>query len=99
MADKPAAKLDFTVHWCARHLEPFRAEWPKGAGLAMLALFEAWVADERVIAMAPKRAGGQADTGALDALAAETSPLCCFLTEEDLAGVYAKAGVEPDGHD
>lgn len=30
----PQVTLDWSL-WCARHLEPYRAEWPKGAAVAM----------------------------------------------------------------
>lgn len=85
----PQVSLDFTVHWCSRHLEPYRARWPLGAGVAMVRLFEAWVSDERVAEIAPKGAGGKAKTAALDALAAECSPLCCFISDEALEAIYA----------
>ena len=90
--DKPGVELSFTTHWCPRHLEPFRARWPRGAGVAMLELFGAWVADPRVAEMAPITAGGKRDAGALDAIALETSPLCCFVGDEAMAALYRRAG-------
>lgn len=92
--DNPQVTLDFASHWCARHLEPFRARWPLGAGVAMVRLAEAAMADERIIAAAPKDAEGKAMTAALDALLLEHSPLCCFVGEEKMATIYREADVE-----
>lgn len=92
--DKPRVELDFTVHWCPRHLEPFRAQWPLGAGVAMLRLFEAAVADERIIAAAPQRADGTAAADALDPVLREFSPLCCFLGDEATDRIVEQALAE-----
>jgi hypothetical protein len=94
--DNPRVKLDFASHWCARHLEPFRARWPLGAGVAMAKLAELAMADERIIAAAPKDSEGKAMTKALDALLREHSPLCCFVGEENMNIVYREADVERD---
>lgn len=94
-ADKPGVELDFNVHWCARHLEPFRADWPGGAGVAMVRLAEAAFADERIVAAAPKDADGLAKAEGLNAVLREHSPLCCFIGEERLAVIYAEVGKEP----
>lgn len=88
-------ELDFNTHWCGRHLEPFRTRWPVGAGVGMVKLFEAAVADPRIIAACPKDADGQAKTSSLDAVLREHSPLCCFVSDQALAGVYEAAGVKP----
>lgn len=89
---EPGVQLDFAVHWCARHLEPFRARWPEGAGVAMVKLFELAVADDRLIDRAPKDADGKAKTSSIDALLREHAPLCCWLGDERMAEVYAAAG-------
>jgi hypothetical protein len=65
-----------TIHWCARHLEPFRAEWPVGWPLAMMGLFQESVRNLEII----DAAGGQ--TEMLDRVLREFSPLCCFLGDE-----------------
>lgn len=85
----PAVSLDFATTWCPRHLEPFRAEWPRGAGVAMIRLFQAFAENEDAQAMA----GG--DTMQLGAVTAECSPLCCFVGEDALSAIYAEAGVNP----
>lgn len=94
-ARQPEVELDFTVHWCARHLEPFREGWPSGAGVAMLRLFEAAINDERIIAAAPKNAEGLAKTESLDAVLREHSPLCCFVGDAALEGIYREVEKEP----
>lgn len=88
----PHVELDFRVHWCRRHLEPFRARWPEGSAVAMVKLFEAAAADGRIIAACPKTAGGLAKTESLNAVMREHSPLCCFIAPDALAAVYAAAG-------
>lgn len=90
-----SVRLDFTVHWCARHLEPFRSDWPGGAGVAMMRLFDAAVADERIVAAVPKAAGGKGRTEALDGVLLEFSPLCCFLGDERMEPIYREVGKEP----
>lgn len=84
---KPAVALEFSTAWCPRHLEPYRAEWPKGAAVAMLRLFEAFTADER----AQRMAGG--DAMRLAAVVAECSPLCCFVGDAVVARIHAETGV------
>lgn len=93
--DNPGIMLDFATHWCAHHLEPFRPRWPLGAGVAMVKLVEIVLADERIVAAAPKDAAGKALTKALNALVLEHSPLCCFVGEEKMAIVYREANVDP----
>lgn len=82
----PAVALEFSTTWCMRHLEPFRASWPDGAAVAMLELFNAFVADARV----PELTGG--DAMRLAAVVHEWSPLCCFIGDQALEAVYASVG-------
>lgn len=77
--------LEWNVHWCARHLEPFRSRWPAGAATAMLLLFNASVAREEIV----RHAGGRADS--LDAVLREFSPLCCFLGDAVMQDLTTKA--------
>lgn len=91
MSDQPQVTLDFERDWCDRHLEPFRAHWPAGASLALIGLFEAFVADPRTAAMCPHDAEGKADANALQPLVLECSPLCCYIGEDAMRDVYAKA--------
>lgn len=97
MTDKPNVNLDFSVHWCDRHLEPFREDWPSGAGVAMLRLFDAVVQDERIAAAAPKNAKGEPKTESLNAVLLEHSPLCCFIGDERMKAIYEETGKEPPG--
>jgi hypothetical protein len=95
MTSPPRVELDFKVHWCPRHLEPFREDWPGGAGAAMVKLFEAAVRDERIVAACPKDSAGLAMTEALDAVLREHSPLCCFIGDDAMAAIYAEVDREP----
>lgn len=89
----PKVELTWQL-WCDKHLGPLRAEWPAGAGAAMVGLFNAAVRDERVI----RRCGGGAtvkgDTALLNRALAELSPVCCLLGDEIMHMVigYAKEG-------
>lgn len=94
MRAKPKVSLDFSVHWCPRHLEPFREGWPTGASVAMLRLFEAVVADEAFTDRLPV-VDGKASADALDAALCEHSPLCCWLGDERMRAIYAEVGREP----
>jgi len=76
-------ELDFKFMWCPSHLWPFKAEWPKSAALAMVNLFSASAADERIIAAS----GG--DTNRLTAVLREHGPMCCFLPKEVTAAVVS----------
>ena len=86
---QPATALDFATTWCPRHLSPFRAEWPDGAGVAMVKLFQAFAADERAQAMAG------CDAMRLAAVVHECEPLCCFVGDEVLEPIYRELGKEP----
>jgi hypothetical protein len=79
--DSPRVELSWNL-WCARHLEPYRAQWPKGAAPAMLKLFEAAAAMPAVAAAA----GGDANqlTEALQRFA----PLCCFVLPGTMDRIY-----------
>lgn len=90
MTEKPRVELDWTLHWCTEHREPFRARWPEGGVIAMVRLFEATVADPRIAAYA----GGK--VAELEAVLGEFAPLCCFIDPGELARIYAEAGVEAE---
>ena len=70
--------------WCSRHLEPYRAQWPKGAALAMVRLFDAAVAMPAVV----DACGG--DTHLLTEALQRFKPLCCFVGQEALDKIYAE---------
>lgn len=82
--DTPQVTLDWSL-WCPRHLEPYRAAWPKGAAVAMLALFKAAAAMPAV----SDAAGG--DAANLTAALQRFKPLCCFVSKEKLDAIYAES--------
>lgn len=87
---RPRVELDWSL-WCPRHLEPYRENWPKGAPLAMLRLFEAAVALPAVADAA------KGDAGNLGAALKRFAPLCCFVGKEKLGAIYAETLRGTDG--
>ncbi len=89
----PPVALDFTTHWCPRHLLPLKKRWPKGAMLAMLGLFNAAVAHPDVIrACGGDFTGGVlADTRMLAGVLREFSPLCCLVGDVQVVIVIGEA--------
>lgn len=92
-AKGPPVQLDFEKHWCARHLLPFKKDWPAGAPTAMIRLFQAVVEDPRF-----QRACGRDDgSGAvgqvsrINPLLSEFAPLCCFVGDEIMAAITTDA--------
>lgn len=81
--------------WCPYHMEPFRDEWPKGAIVAGLTIFDALMRNEELQRHA--ESVGKADDfeAALTAIKSEYQPLCCFVGDEVMADVYEKAEVTP----
>jgi hypothetical protein len=67
--------------WCSRHLVPLKEAWPKGAGLAMLGLFNAFAADPRIVTAAHGK------VGELPLVINAYKPLCCFVGDEVMAEV------------
>jgi hypothetical protein len=84
----PAFELKWDVMWCARHLEPFRAEWPRGAAVAMVKLLQAAAAMPAVIDAAHGQATG------LPAALERFAPLCCFVPHEQLLEIYRDVEVQ-----
>ncbi len=76
-----AVQLDWSL-WCSRHLDPYRAQWPAGATLAMMRLFEAAVAMDAVAEAASH------DPANLTAALRRFRPLCCFISREALRKIY-----------
>lgn len=71
MTDKAPLVGDVTRDWCPVHLEPFRADWPRGAAIAEVLIIEAALSDPDI---------QKATTGGIDSLNAalvEFAPLCC----------------------
>lgn len=90
-ADRPMVTLDWSL-WCARHLEPYRAQWPKGASLAMLRLFDAAVRMPAVIDACGHPPGDpdHADTANLTVALERFKPVCCFVGKEAMTQIYAE---------
>jgi hypothetical protein len=76
-------KLDWSL-WCARHLEPYREQWPKGAPVAMMRLFDAAV---KMPAVAD--AAGN-DAANLTTALRRFRPLCCFVGQAVMDAIYAE---------
>jgi len=87
--EKPRVEMLWRRDWCARHLEPFRAEWPRGAVTAMIMLYNAAV---QMPAIVDAAAG---DSARIEAAFERFKPLCCFVDAGTLAAIYSKAGVTP----
>jgi len=85
--------LDFNTNWCARHLEPFRENWPHGVATAMMLLLHLFVRDERTLKMAgyAPESDKNANPEHLQALVIECSPLCCFIGDEKMEQVASEA--------
>lgn len=71
--------IDPRAHWCPRHLEPFRARWPRGYLPASMALLEEAVRRPEIA----RAAGGDADR--LDPVLREYGPLCCLAGDDATA--------------
>jgi len=76
--------LDWKVHFCARHLEPFRARWPRGAAIIGVTLFQEASARPEISERCRSIDG-------LDAVLREFSPLCCLVGDETMARLTAAA--------
>lgn len=82
-------QLDWSL-WCDRHLQPYRAQWPKGAPLAMVQLFRAAAAMPAVIAYCGGGGDQLADPGKLTEALQRFKPLCCFVSKETMDRIYAE---------
>lgn len=93
MSHLPGAgvELDFKRDTCPRHIEPFRADYPKGVAVFMLLMFDSFAHDERVLAMAPHDEEGLAESAALPRLVLECAPLCCFIGDEEVTAITREA--------
>lgn len=79
----PQVELTWDL-WCARHLEPYRAGWPRGAALAMVRMFEA------AAAMPAVADAAHADAAQLTKALRRFRPLCCFIPRDKLEAIYAE---------
>lgn len=81
--ERPMVTLDWSL-WCARHLEPYRAQWPKGAAIAMMRLFDAAVAMPAVADAAGN------DVARLTEALRRFAPVCCFVGKDAMDRIYAE---------
>lgn len=72
MNDNPQVQLDWSM-WCHKHLHPLKDGWPHGAGLAMVGLFNAAMADDKIT----NACDGKAEN--IGKVLKRFSPLCCYL--------------------
>lgn len=84
----PQVGMDLMRDLCPRHTLPFRQEWPRGVGVMMVKVFEAFVADPRTAEMCPHDAEGKADANALQAVLLEVGPVCCWLGDDKMGELY-----------
>ena len=85
-AERPQVNLTFERMLCARHGEPFRAQWPKGYPIFMVHAFQA-VASKPEVAAAV-----EGDITGLERLLDE-KPACERLTRDELLALYGDAGI------
>lgn len=85
MTENPVVQLGVWDVFCPRHLEPFRANWPKGYPLAMMWLFQ-YAASMPAIQDAADR-----DANKLTAAVREFSPVCCFVPDDVREAVILRA--------
>jgi hypothetical protein len=83
MTDGPPITLDWSL-WCARHLEPYRAGWPRGAPLAMIRLFE------KAVAMPAVADAAKGDAANLGTALVRFAPVCCFVGKDAMDAIYAE---------
>lgn len=95
MADPPPRiNFSFAVHWCPRHLEPFRPTWPTGAVAAMKMLLDAVLVMPAVTDACGTTPDGKADATNLDAVLRRFAPLCCFVSADVREAIYVAAEVK-----
>jgi hypothetical protein len=83
--------------FCPRHLEPFRAEWPRGYPGMLLVLFQHAVRDREILRACgwdPGR-GVQAEVARMGAAIREFGPICCRLDPDELAR-WTELALGPD---
>lgn len=83
-AGSPKVALSWDM-WCNRHLQPLKAHWPKGAGLAMLGLFNAAVRDPAVME------ASHGHVAELPLVLSSYKPLCCLVGDETVAEIVRLA--------
>lgn len=87
--DQPGIELDWNL-WCGKHLEPYRARWPLGAGVAMMRLLNAAKAMPAITDYCTAPGAAKADTAKLTEALRRFRPLCCFVGQEAMERIYAE---------
>ena len=87
--------IDPHVHWCARHLEPFRERWPQGYTRASLVLVELAIRRPDVVAACTLGDDEEASAEMLDRVLREFGPLCCLLGDE-VVERWTTLALDPD---
>lgn len=97
LALRPVAEViafpNATVAFCARHLEPFRKEWPRGYAVLLARLLYVVTSDDRFYADMPKDRNGLAEVDAISGRLVKHSPLCCFLGD-DIFGALTRDALD-----
>lgn len=72
--------------FCPRHLEPLRAEWPRGYAGLMMVLFQHAVRDPEILRSCgwKPEVPNSADIDRLPAALREFGPMCCRLAEGEM---------------
>lgn len=85
-AREPQILLTLERLLCARHGEPFRAQWPKGFPIFTVKAFQ-------VVASKPEIAAAvEGDVRGIERLLDE-KPACCRLTSDEMLALYGDAGI------
>jgi hypothetical protein len=82
----PPLTLAFEQMLCARHGEPFRAQWPKGYSQIIIAAMETIQHDDSLAAEC------EGDLARLPAILAKR-PICCRLPVEKMLEIYEHAQI------
>lgn len=90
MSETPPIIMSYHL-WCPRHLEPLRAEWPKGYPIAMIGLFQEVSADPRTWEGAEKDDSGKVPMAVIQRVMNEVKPVCCWLPDGIAEAIIASA--------
>lgn len=76
--------MSFERVFCARHGEPFMAQWPKGFPIAMVKLFQLITAIEDFW---NQKVEGESDKAYVERVL-DVQPACCRVTDEEMLKLY-----------
>lgn len=89
--DDPPIELDHTL-WCPRHLEPLRAEWPKGFGMALIAMFHHAVQSDKI------HKGSKGQTELIQVALKVNAPVCCNILGDKLSRKIIREALKGKAH-